>query len=433
MPWRHPERGLWLLCVVAIAVWATALLGPFQFDDENVIVRYAPVQTWSAWWQSQPSIRPLLKLSYLVNWQLSPQAWGFHLTNLLLHALNSALFYACLRVGFARSVALTVVLLWAMHPAQTEAVTYIAGRSVLFSTTFLLVGCYVLLKHTQHLSLKLSVCLLAGLTIRETSWIFLAAWTLLAYIIGQSQQQIRRWLLPLLGINIVVFSIFYLLTPYAYLLTVSLHTRSFSAQLLSQIAAYHYLITNTLIGLTPNIDPDITLLSPLKSIIMASALLLTILVMSYLTWQKKYLCSAGIVWFFLLLLPTNSFFPRLDIANDRHLYPALLGLAVSVGVALRQQAKLQTITWLLVLLLSLATLVRNEDYHSARQLWTRTAQQSPHKSRVWNNLGMACWRAQEPLCAEHAFQQALRLDPNDSKAAVNYYFMQQHHAAPALP
>ena len=46
-------------------------------------------------------------------------------------------------------------------------------------------------------------------------------------------------------------------------------------------------------------------------------------------------------------------------------------------------------------------------------------------TRVWNNLGMACREAGENECAATAFERALVLDPGDSRAAVNLYFLQR--------
>ena len=135
-------RPLWAWPVVALLLWLPALAGPFQFDDYNVIVRQTAVHSRAAWWDSLPGIRPLLKLSYALNWSLSPAPFGFHLVNLWLHSLNGLLLHLWLsRLPLpATAPRLAITLLWLLHPAQTEAVTYIAGRSVLLSTTGLLAG-----------------------------------------------------------------------------------------------------------------------------------------------------------------------------------------------------------------------------------------------------------------------------------------------------
>jgi hypothetical protein len=85
-----------------------------------------------------PGIRPLLKLSYAANWVLGPGPLGFHLFNLVCHAANALMVWLLLRrwlpalaprLEMSAAAAFTAALLFALHPAQTEAVTYVAGRS----------------------------------------------------------------------------------------------------------------------------------------------------------------------------------------------------------------------------------------------------------------------------------------------------------------
>ena len=53
-----------LVLFVAVCVaYFNAFLGDYQFDDYNVIVRETSVASLAAWFDAQPGIRPLLKLS----------------------------------------------------------------------------------------------------------------------------------------------------------------------------------------------------------------------------------------------------------------------------------------------------------------------------------------------------------------------------------
>ena len=62
---RGLERSAAVVLLLAVAAaYASSFAGGFQFDDFNVIVDDSSVQSLSAWWHVQPSIRPLLKLSY---------------------------------------------------------------------------------------------------------------------------------------------------------------------------------------------------------------------------------------------------------------------------------------------------------------------------------------------------------------------------------
>ncbi|HQR30427.1 MAG TPA: hypothetical protein PLL32_08455, partial [Anaeromyxobacteraceae bacterium] len=126
-----------LLAAVATA-WATSFAGTFQFDDWNVIVNDPRVASPAAWWRSMPGIRPLLKLTFSVDRASGLGVAGFHAVNLAVHATSSLLVLALLRRVAARTGAdapalraapLVGAILFAVHPVQVEAVTYVSGRS----------------------------------------------------------------------------------------------------------------------------------------------------------------------------------------------------------------------------------------------------------------------------------------------------------------
>ena len=135
------------VAVVGMLYWP-ATTGPFQFDDYNVIVDNPAIHSLPAWFDSMPGIRPLLKLSYTLNWSLlngalSPQPFGFHLFNIGCHLLSTALVFTLLnrlRADHRHGglIALAGAALFALHPAQTEAITYICGRSVALMSLFYL-------------------------------------------------------------------------------------------------------------------------------------------------------------------------------------------------------------------------------------------------------------------------------------------------------
>ena len=98
--------------------------------------------------QVRANYRPMRFLSYAIDAHLSRFLWPdrasvspavFHLHTILLHALNALLVFALLRRLFACSGAFAafLALLWAVHPLQTESVTYVSGRrDVLFFTFY---------------------------------------------------------------------------------------------------------------------------------------------------------------------------------------------------------------------------------------------------------------------------------------------------------
>src|SRR5689334_141642 len=93
-PLTSARRGLALVLAVALAAYLPSLLGPFHFDDYNVIVNYPTVHSWSTFFdRASGGVRAMLKASYVLNWTISPDAFGFHVLNIALHAANAVLLY----------------------------------------------------------------------------------------------------------------------------------------------------------------------------------------------------------------------------------------------------------------------------------------------------------------------------------------------------
>ena len=147
---------LWVVpacALLALAVFAPALDGPFVFDDFHLPFsnpmagRMAP-----AFWIG--GVRPLLMTTYWVNFRLSGlQPWSYHAVNVALHVVAGALvFYILLRllalssfVGRADLMAAAGMMLFLVHPLQTESVDYIAGRSEVLCGVFVLAGWLIFL------------------------------------------------------------------------------------------------------------------------------------------------------------------------------------------------------------------------------------------------------------------------------------------------
>ena len=76
---------------------------------------------------------------------------GYHLTNLLFHALNSVLVFALARSLFRRGWAgLAAGLVFAVHPMHTESVTWISGRTDVIATTFFLASFWTYLRFRRR-------------------------------------------------------------------------------------------------------------------------------------------------------------------------------------------------------------------------------------------------------------------------------------------
>lgn len=419
-----------LIVLVTVAVYANGLPGAFQFDDWNVIVNNPAVHSFAAWWETMPGIRALLKATYVANWVVWPDPTGFHLVNIGVHAANVLLVYLLMqrllplmdvRVAAVGSLAFWIAVVFALHPAQTESVTYISGRSGSLMASFYLLAIIAYLESRRTWSAAL---LVVALLCKENAWTLPAALFLIESLRpdfrwSQTLRRVAPHLLVLVGLAVAVL----LIPSYWRLLGASLETRSLGANLLSQIDGQWYLITHPLLGLVLNIDPDIPEQTAWAlHLVEKAAVLLVLIAVGVAQWRKRPWLGFGLLWFFVHLLATNSFLPRTDVANDRALYLALLGPATMVVVALYRvlsKSRALAAVAVLAIVLGVHTVQRNADYRTEIGLWEVTAIASPHKSRVWNNLGFVLHQAGEIIRARYAYEVAIELDPENYRAQVN--------------
>lgn len=423
-----------LLAAAALA-HANGLAGAFQFDDYNVIVQNPAVHSWAGWLASMPGIRPLLKLSYTASWTSGLGRVGFHAVNLAAHLAAVGCAFLLLRRradwvggGAAGPAALTAALVFALHPAQTEAVTYLSGRSVSLMGALYLGSILAYARGVERGSALwragLSPLLFgAALLVRETAWtlpLALLLWGGAPPGASWRERLGRLWVHwgVLAGVGVGMLAT----AGYRRLLLGSLSARTLKENLLTQVDGVCYLLTQPLLLLQVNIDPDLPSRTHLTAdLALRGGLLLALALAGCLQLRRRPWLGGGILWLFLHLCPTNSLLPRLDVANDRQLYLGLLGpaliLAVTLGRWLPRRGA--AVAAALALLLGGATVVRNLDYRTEVALWQATVRSSPEKARAWNNLGYAHQMAGELEAARQVYRRALALDPGLLKARAN--------------
>lgn len=440
-PPRHPRSGMavsfpvlpWLLAATGLAYF-NALAASFQFDDFNVIVDNPAVHSLAAWWTGMPGIRPLLKLSYTLNWLADPGPFGFHAVNVLLHILNVGLVWrltAYLPVPASLDhdpgrlrVRLLATLLFALHPIQTESVTYVSGRSMSLMAAFGLGGllCWLAApaKTSPWLWRMAALALLAAATLTKEVAVVLPLVLLLF-------RRDRATLALLLFTGLALATLFAVF-GYQRLLTEPA-PRDLAANLLSEANAVYYLLGQLFRPHALNIDPELPELArwSLLSAFQVAGLLGG-LILAWLGRHRQAWLTFAVAWFFILLLPTHSLIPRLDLASERHLYLAALGPFWLAAVAATRL--LPAGAWAIaVILLTGAgitgTHLRNLDYRDEVTLWRQTTQLDAGNARAWNNLGWAYLLAGRREDARTAFIRTLTIEPGHVQAQRNLRYLDE--------
>lgn len=98
---------------------------------------------------SHKSYRPFCTLSFRLNHALDGlRPWGYHLVNVVLHGMVTALFTAFCRPLLGGGLwSLFAGLLFASHPVHTEAVAGVVGRADVGAALFFLLSLFCYARH----------------------------------------------------------------------------------------------------------------------------------------------------------------------------------------------------------------------------------------------------------------------------------------------
>jgi hypothetical protein len=436
----HPRL---LLSLIAAAAYLAALVGPFQFDDLAVIVRYEPVHSLAAWWASVGhGIRPLLKLSYAVNWALGGAA-GFHAFNLAVHLANTELVLRlCAAAADHRArwpfrthdrAAFAAAVLFALHPVQTEAVTYISGRSSSLVTLFVLGA---LLAYAEGLraaralpGLGLALVLFGcALFVKESSATLPLGFLIWDLTVERTRLRAALGRLALFAVPALALLVWAVLQPSYYaLLYRTIGARPLGGAFVHQAEGVGYLLSRLVLVHRLSIDPGLGQHAPDPSLVAGTAAFLVAAVsFTLFTRRTRPLVTFGVLWFTLQVFLPYVFVSRVDVMNERHMYLANAGAFMAAGALWAEISgrsskpeRWRALGACVIIALALATARRNLDYRSTIALWESTVRASPSNPRAHNNLGTAYEASARYAEAQKEYLRALSLEPEYPSARQN--------------
>jgi Flp pilus assembly protein TadD len=157
-----------------IAAYSDSFSGRFYSDDNPTLVANASIrQLWPPWVplvgpaHATTGGRPLANLTFALNYALGGlDPAGYHAVNLLIHVCAAlALFGTARRLlgspvlrlqfgGDATLAAALIAMLWALHPLQTEAVTYVVQRVESLMGMFFLLTLYCFTRFAEGAAVR---------------------------------------------------------------------------------------------------------------------------------------------------------------------------------------------------------------------------------------------------------------------------------------
>ncbi len=448
------SRLLALFCVSLAAflplAYFPSMRGPFVLDDASSIMGSPALRHLGSVGAllkgaGGTRARPVATLSLALNYAaggLSPL--GYHATNLAIHAAAALLAFGLVRRtlrspalagrlgGSAGPVAFLAALLWALHPLQTEAVSYLSQRTECLMGAFYLATLYALARgagagdpvpSARWCALSAACCWL-GMASKEVM-VTAPVLALLydrTFFSGSFREALQRR-----GRTYCAMAAAW--APVAVLLTgapnrgagTDLGVAPLAYLHLEGSAILHYLREAAWPGpLVFDYGPYGAVSGMASWAAVAAVLALAAATLALLAKGRP----SGFLpaWILVLLAPTSSLVPIAfqPVAEHRMYLPLL---AVTVAAALLLRASLRKWAWaagaLAAAALGAATFQANGKYATELALWTDTVAKVPQNPRAHANLGGSLRRLGRKAEARTELEAAVRLDPGEPESLVN--------------
>lgn len=445
---RWPWPRLLPLCALTALLYAGAVPSGFVLDDQLAVVS-SPVVTGEVsaleaftrdfWGRAAPhtigTYRPLAVLSFVLDARLGGgAAWGFHLTNVLLHVLAVAALYLVWRRQAGEAAAWAAAALFGLLAAPSEAVHSLVGRADILGALFGLLGYAAHRTAGPRGAATALACYALALGSKESSLLYPLVWCLLEVLrtgVWRSLPWGRLGGYAALGVLYLGArwnAVGSLLSARVGDMTNPLVAAPWPQRVLGAADIFwrHYLggIANPAQRLylcsAPACGP-VGVESPGAWLGLAALGVLVALVVAL--WRRAPVVSAGLVWFLLLFLPvSNLLVVSPSVYGERLLYGPLMGatLALAYGVS-RLAARLPrpAIAWGLLGVLgagnALALQWRHGDWRDDASLSLSAVDVEPESAVVQANAADSWLRLGRPTEAEARARDAIALDPGYAK------------------
>lgn len=471
---RSPRAAYLAFGCVALAIllaYGRSFAVPYQFDDigqilENQALRQLNLEELLGWGRAR--LIPFATLA--LNFQAGgDDVTGYHIVNLFVHGV-ATLFVFLLALtlcdtprvqrtwvsGERLMLATAAAFVFACHPIQVQAVTYIIQRITSMAAMFYLGALYFYVRARLDSSQS-------GARGRTAAWyggalVFALAAFLskentatLPIVIGLVELTFfgvptRAWWMRLAPFFLLAAAI-----PLAYLLLwarpgpagLSIMQRldlvsrrmTMAADAKKTATPGEYFLTQCTVvprylGLVVypaslNIDHDVPLARTVSApVALGLAFLIALTAFGIYAARRWPLVGFGVLWVLITLSVESSFLPIADLMMEHRMYLPMAGVALVIGqvfaAAVRRAPRPAFIAGgMLAAALVILTMARNEVWRSPLSLWQDAVAKSPGKARPQLNVGTVLHLEGHLDEAIPYYCKALEIEPGNKLAQSN--------------
>ena len=430
-----------LICLIIGLCYSNTLNASWQLDDYYHIVQNPKIHlnklnfnSLTATFFTGPDnqlYRALPCLSFALNWYFgADNVFGYHIINIAVHIITAFMLFLSLTLLLkapklipelkqnAYSISLLAAVLWAVHPIQTQAVTYIVQRMALMAAMFYIIGLFFYIKarlspvrFKRIIYYSCSLMAYAFALLSKENAVMMPLSVLLLEIIFFSgnlffyilKRQSFKKILLITGIVLIFIQIF-LFSDILHFLNKGYDGRLFTLaeRLLTEpriILKYIFQIfypVSSIYSIEHDVSISTSLLTPWTTI---PAILINVAIIAgaIIQYKKMPLLSFAILFFYVNHIVESTVIPLELIFEHRNYLPTLfLFVPISYGIIFilnnykRSNSVICQITFaavtFLIFTLCICTFTRNRVWATEKGLWEDVLLKYPGLSRPYQKI-----------------------------------------------
>lgn len=455
--------ALLLIIAACFAAYSNSFNCSFQLDDNHHILNNENIKDLSNHLHPKSYLQPgftrnLTVLTFAVNYSLGGyDVAGYHIVNFSIHVLNSFLVFGLtwLLLGVQLEnrnkkllTALFASLIFALHPVQTNAVTYIVQRLASLATlAYLAVLFFFTLARVSTVENRKRgltwlyygisfIFFLLGLHTKEIIATVPIAALLIELLFFSGKAKDSKFILIGVSLPLIILATLYI-TYYG-----GFPQQAKAVDRITYIATqFNVLVTYLRIFVFPiNLqvfyDSQIASFSEMKTILSAVFIILIFAAGIYFTRRDKII-SFSILWFFVTQIIESSIIPLQYEIFEYRLYPSLFGYALLISYLsfklIKKNNHALIFLFIYVLMLMVGTYNRNKAWLTEESLWFDNSKKSPLNAEVLNALGVTYNKNGKYNSAIDVLGRAIEIDSTLAKAyvhrAVSFQALQDYGTA----
>jgi len=380
--------------------------------------------------------RPVLDITFGLNYRVGRlEPWNFHATNVAIHLMVVLLVWAFTRrvatlAGAPRAPWISAVAagLFALHPLQSEAVSYVSQRAESLASGFYVATVLLLLETTRQRRIALRAAAFVGallsfvlgvgtkaIVLTAPAAYLLVTWAVSGAPVAQAELAPARKRVAIVAPFLAIAAVVAIATlrslaghrdagfdvpgatPWQYLLT--------------QMRAVVTYLRLLALPVGQNVDWDFPLSTTfVEPAVLASTSVLLAIAAGAIALVLRAadrrdagggaarLVGLGALWFFLVLSVTSSLVPLADVLVEHRVYLASWGAFAAAAAAGERVAARVPSRWRWSAVLAIAVVfgllatalhLRNAVWETREALWRDAVVKSPNKPRPYLSLGWA--------------------------------------------